>query len=321
MKEYKTLKQQIDYLVETKNVDKDSIDLKVFDEKTYLSIITPYTDLVAIGRTNDEIQSHVYKESTNFKEYISWGEVDKYLSIILHNVIGSFEKKLKLFLERTICLWMYESGDKSCCDDSGWKVYLSGKSYLNFVKLHEIETNVNEIRIVEDSKKNSRKTAIENIIKIYNGEIRSTELIKHYRKKGYLPFWIVIHELTINELIQIFSIMKYEDKKTFVSDILDVDIKRISFNDVKKFESKLSYVTDLRNKINHYEPIIPFIIRLKPDLYNILFSSIKMISNYYKRGSKIEITIKKPSIATDMNDYNKKSYGRILDVIKILEDL
>ena len=86
------------------------------------------------------------------------------------------------------------------------------------------------------------------------------------------------------------------------------------FNDVKKFESKLSYIIELRNKINHYEPIIPFITRLEPNLYNILYSAVNMIANFYSRVSQININIEKPVLLTKVNNYNKKVYNRIIDL-------
>jgi len=321
MKEYKSLEEQIEYLISNKKIDKETIDLKIFNETAYLNIITPYTDLIAIGRAKDEVKSHIYRDNTNFQEYLSWSEIDKFLSAKLHPVIGAFENKLKLYLERTICLWMFESGDKSCCNSTGWNNYLSGLKYLEFIGLLYEEINVNLFTLTTNSKMLSRKTAIENIIKIYNNEIRSTELIRHYRLKGYLPFWVVIHELTIHELIQIFMMIKYEDKKIFLSDMLNIGMKKISFNDVKKFESKLSFIIDIRNKINHYEPIIPFVIRLKPDLYNILFSSIKLICNWYKRVYKINISIQKPTILTIQNEYNKICFNRIVDIINLLDNM
>jgi len=86
------------------------------------------------------------------------------------------------------------------------------------------------------------------------------------------------------------------------------------FNDVKKFESKLSYIIELRNKINHYEPIIPFITRLEPNLYNILYSAVNMIANFYSRVSQININVEKPVLLTKVNNYNKKVYNRIIDL-------
>lgn len=45
-KEYKTIDEQIKYLIESKKVDPSTIDRNAFNERTYLSLITPYTDLV-----------------------------------------------------------------------------------------------------------------------------------------------------------------------------------------------------------------------------------------------------------------------------------
>ena len=319
-KEYKTTEEQIEYLIKRKNIDENSIDKSSFNEKTYLSIITPYTDLVAIGRTDDENKEHIYNKNVDFNEYLSWNKIDKYMSFFLHAAIGIFEKKLKLFLERKICGWMYANGDKSCCDYTGWQHYLGNYPYLEFMNIYEIETNFNVFTFAKDSIKNSRRTAIESILKINAGEIRATELVKHYRSKNYLPFWVAIHELTINELFQLFSMIKYVDKKEFVAEILNIELKKISFNDVKKFESKIAYITDIRNRINHYEPIIPLIIKVRPDLYNIIYSSIKILCALYKRTNNINICIIKPEIITIKNEYNKSSYDRITNIVELIEN-
>lgn len=318
-KEYKTIDEEIKYLIESKNIDPSTIDRDAFNEKTYLSLITPYTDLVAIGRNNDG--EHIYKENTNFNEFIEWGKIDKYMSIILHNIIGAFEKKLKLFLERTICSWMYSTGDKSCCDYNGWNNYISNMSYLNFMNIYEVETNPNTFAFADSSVKNSRISAIKNILDINAGASRQTEIVKHYRNKNYLPFWVTVHELTINELIQLFSIMKYNDKKPFIAEILGCEIKKLSFVDVRKFESKLSYLTILRNKINHYEPIIPLIIKIKNNLYNILYSSINVACTYFKRLENIGLVMNKPSISTLKNKFNETGYNRVLSIVDLLEKM
>lgn len=56
MKEYKTLEEQIEYLISNKKIDKETIDLKIFNKTAYLNIITLYTDLIAIGRAKDEVK-------------------------------------------------------------------------------------------------------------------------------------------------------------------------------------------------------------------------------------------------------------------------
>lgn len=318
-KEYKTIDEQIEILIQNKNIDPETIDKNVFNTETYISLITPYTDLVAIGRAKDN-NYHIYNENTDFKEYLSWAKVDKYISIILQNAIGTFEKKLKLFLETTICSWMFSNGDKSCCDYTGWGNYINSLPYLNFTNIYEIEKNTSELEFATTSIKNSRKSAIENIIKINAGEIRQTNLVKHYREKKYLPFWITIHELTINELFQLFSMIKYMDKQAFVCEILNKEAKDVSFNDVHKFESKLAYITEIRNKINHYESIIPLFIKTSPNLYNIIYGAIKIVCNFYKNNRPISLSMNKPVILTVKNNFNKNSYDKVTKILDLIEN-
>ena len=315
-KEYKTIEEQIKYLVESKKVDPTTIDENAFNEKTYLSLITPYTDLVAIGR--DANKNHIYKENTNFNEYLSWVKIDKYISVKLQNAIGFFENKLKLFLANKVCQMMHANGDKSCCEYSvGFTNYLSGIDYLNFLPLFSDEDEKASIIKIEQSSYDSRTKAINTILKIDSVENRSNIIIKHYRDKGYIPFWVLVHALTINELAHVYRMLKYSDKYDFLKNYLNLEKvdNRVSF----KFSNLLSDISRMRNTINHYEPIIPLITQYKIENFNLLINAVSLVWKIYKNSNEYYELGKEPIILTAINDHNKKNINkikRVLDVIK-----
>lgn len=260
-KEYKTIDEQIEYLISNKNIDPKTIIRDFFNERTYLSFITPYTDLVAIGRRGDESKSHIYRENTDFNEYVTWVKIDKYISIKLQNAIGYFENKLKLFLADKISKMMYDAGDKSCSDYSGFQNYLINTRYLNFLNMWEDEDREAKIVLIDENTKDSRTKAIGTILKISNTDNRSNIIIKHYRNKGYIPFWVLVHALTINELAYLYRMLKYQDKYDFLKNYLKLDRvdNRVSY----RISNLLGDISRMRNTINHYEPIIPLITQYK----------------------------------------------------------
>lgn len=96
-KVYRTIEEQIDYLIKEKNIDPNTINPNYFSLKTYLSLVTPYTELVCIGRDGTENKRHIYKEKTDFSDFIFWNDVDRCLSLKLQDAVGFFEKNLNYF--------------------------------------------------------------------------------------------------------------------------------------------------------------------------------------------------------------------------------
>lgn len=317
-KHYKTIEEQKTYLVDSKRIDSSTIDDKIFMEKSYLSIITPYTDLVAIGRKGDGSNEHIYRNNTNFNEYVNWCEVDKYISIKLQNAIGYFENKLKLFLSDIICKMMSSADDLSCSQYDGFQSYLEGKEFLNFIPFDKDEDiNGKEVYAI-DSIKKGRTKAISTIRKVVSSENRSNNIIRHYRDKGYIPFWVLIHVLTLNELSHLFKMLKYEDKLVFLRDYLDCN--KNHKRDVYNFSKLLYDITSMRNIINHYEPIIPYFIGYKKDMLDHLYNSIKLIWINYKNSDDYKkIIVDKVKILTEENEHNKSKMKIIYKVLEIIE--
>lgn len=320
MKEYKSIDEQIDYLVKEKNIDKKTIVRSVFLEKSYLSIINPYTDLVCIGRKNAvniSDRKHIYRENTDFNLYLNWCKVDEYISSTLHESIGVFENKLKTFLSNTICKMMKNEGDLSCSNYTGFRNYLSAVDFLDFLPLFSYEDLSGNILTMIGTGLEARQRTIQKIISIVDGDNRGNLLIYHYRKKGYIPFWILIRGLTINELVQLFLMLKYEYKKNFLETYINKE--KINNKDVFKFCSKLTEIAKIRNIVNHYEPLIPFILSYQNERKQILFETIELLCDVYLMCNlKNRIELIEPEILTPINEYNKNKIARIIRILEIL---
>jgi hypothetical protein len=91
-KVYRTIDEQIDYLVENKNIDRDTIDRDKLCDISYMSLITPYTTLICKGRDSKNHNKHIYDQNINFNYYINWYNIDKYISSKLQICIGDFER-------------------------------------------------------------------------------------------------------------------------------------------------------------------------------------------------------------------------------------
>lgn len=222
-------------------------------------------------------------------------------------------------METKICAMMKTTGDLSCSNYKGFTSYLSGGKFLNFLNIDECEDKKLRIAKISASEYNSRKYAIEKIINLSRYDNRNNTIIKHYKKMGYVPFWVLIHGLTLNELSQLFLMLKYEDKKDFVEELTNK--QKIIYRDVKSFSSKLADITTIRNIVNHYEPIIPYILSYDYDKIQILYNSISLLwSNYLKHvDSLLTISVDLDVIAQKENTYNKYKIVRIINILKILK--
>lgn len=63
-KRYKTVDEQIAYLKETKKIIVDDEDRHCFDDVNYISLINPYKEIFANGKTKEG--KHIYPNYVNF---------------------------------------------------------------------------------------------------------------------------------------------------------------------------------------------------------------------------------------------------------------
>ena len=89
---------------------------------------------------------------------------------------------------------------------------------------------------------------------------------------------------------------------------------------VSGFSNKINYIRLLRNNINHYEPIIPFIKNLSSlEEQKRLISLIKLLKlNYYRSVTHDSSKIKKPLIEIEVNKNNAKLISYLKGIIKVI---
>ena len=111
-KRYKTVEEQIAYLKETKKIIVDDEDRHWFDDVNYISLINPYKEIFANGKTKEG--KHIYPNYVNFKEILKVMEVELSFTDALYRNIRSFERKLKNLVFNELCN-IYVSNDDYFC--------------------------------------------------------------------------------------------------------------------------------------------------------------------------------------------------------------
>lgn len=295
-KQYQNIGAQIRNLETNKRVDKTTIDLKCFEEKTYLDLINPYSDLIALGR--DEKDKHVYPERVDFNEYLEYNKIDTAICNYLHILIGCFEKMMKNFLMHKYCLKMKSGGDPQVKDFSWTKKYCKGQQVFDLLKINEVFLNGQ----IQPAKKEviERRTKVLETISTTSTVPSKNHMIKHYQEKyGYVPMFVVIHSLSLGQLLTLFSMLSQQDKNELVCIFNNTKDKRYTDAAIEKFEKDAVRIQVIRNIINHYEPIFPFIKNTEFRTFNSLTDLFEKLKQFYKR-----------SVSYFSYEFNvKKNYG------------
>ena len=280
-KQYQNIGAQIKNLEVNKHVDKSTIVFKCFDEKTYLDLITPYSDLIAIGR--DEKEKHIYPEHVDFNEYLEYNKIDTAICNYLHILIGCFEKMMKNFLMHKYCSKMKKNGDRQT-KEFGWtKKYRKGYKVFDLLKIDEVFANGR----IEKSKKEiiERREKVLEVLDSSSCTPSRNYIIQHYQEKhGYVPMFVVIHSLSLGQLLTLFSMLSQDDKNELVCIFNGTSGKRYTDSAIEKFEKDALRIQVIRNIINHYEPIFPFIKNTEFRTFNSLTNQLEKLKNFYKRS-------------------------------------
>lgn len=312
MKEFKKVEDQIEYLNTNKKIIICDAYKDVLLERNYISLINPYKKYFAEGIENDELNNdkHIYTSNTCIKNILGIANIDDSFSVMLHSLIGYFERKLKctLFYELSLMYASQENADIHCI------------SYIDEIK-EFIDSNFSKDRIpkfcehyfdllikdkyhelVSDEEKSyleQRQNLLKHIYEsgtgdyIYNSESnsKSAKLTRHYIEKGEIvPLWVIPSCLTFGELQTVFSISPKQIQQRvyfyFINDKYD-SYEKVSNRDIAKFSGYLETIRNIRNIINHYEPLLPFVTtniginanRNKPSQLMSVISLLKKTAN------------------------------------------
>lgn len=309
---YKTIDEQIDYLVENKKIKRDTIDKKLLLNKSYLSAINPYTELICIGKENGK---HIYPDAVDFEQYKFLNNLDDKLCTIFRNYISCFEKKLKTFVADKISNYMSNTlRDRSCCNYIFFEEYQNGNTptiFIPYLKMYDEYGNlVDAIEPVTTARKN----AITEINDINNDPNPKYKIIQHYKNKGYVPFWVMIHALSLSKLVALYNMFIIDIKKEFLKIIYNKDITSTSVH--SKFTYKLYSLINIRNIVNHYEPIIPFFIHYEYKYLSTLIELIPILKSNYPYNSNF-IPLNKIYFSKKMK-YQKSTFN-IYKINKVIE--
>lgn len=331
IKTYKSIDEMVEYLYKSKRIIVDDEDKHYFSERNYISMINPYKQFFSTGRNNKG--KLIYKKEHNFKELINIIKIDDEFSKLMYEKIGLFEKKLKVVVFNEMCLKYVNCED--CSKDKTCTIYLKEiKDFLeNGVTCPRFCGNYFYIyeKIARNStdKKNDtynlerKRDLLEHIYQIgkeehINGskldeiEKCKNKLVLHYLSKETkkVPLWIIPNALTLGELQTLFLMLDTVSQKRIVAAMKNSNKLKIDNKDIISFSGHIELIRQMRNIINHYEPLLPFLISEMTNKKiedSKLFITLKLLDEQF---SKIEISDLKANM--DVNSVNSKS-KRILD--------
>lgn len=283
-KEYQNIGAMRVNLVKNKNVDETTIIDSCLNEKTYLDLITPFSNLLAIGR--DSKNKHIYDANMSFNDYVELNIIDATVCAALQTLIGCFEKRLKNFLMHAYCSKIKNNGDKQTKEYTWIDQYLSNQHVFDLVDLDKDKFNGVVIQASKDTV--DRRKEVLNIIKNTTTTNSQKSIIIHYKQKyGYIPMFIAIHVLSLGQLLTLYNILPTKDKNTFMCDFNRNYKSVYTDKQIQKFEKDIKRINVVRNIVNHYESIFPFIENTDGKTFQSLVDTFKKLKFNYDNSTLV----------------------------------
>lgn len=321
-KEFKSIEQQVKYLVETKNLIFSDDIAEVLRERSYTSIINPYKRIFAKGKDDN---GHVYDGQITFEKYIELAVLDDSFSYHLFRLISIFERKLKVSLAYTVSNFLANHGDSE------------GISYVDNLKNYFNEKNnqyLDNIGLIPTDaiytgggKQTARSYLIktredflkEKILDIGTGAVTSkNNLVKYYQINHHkVPFWLLVHDYTLGDL-QLLNGLLVKSLKEEVYLTFYPDQSRASAKDLVKFSGQLELLRNIRNIVSHNESMIGFLQNADTKKLEQTFKLIQLL----KTTSESSVIAKscEPDLSRyGINDYNKKTLEKIERLLEEIE--
>lgn len=361
-KTYKTIDEQIEYLKDNKKIIIPEECRYALIEQNYVSLINAYKEFFAQGISGPK-KDHVYKKITTIDKILEIYELDKNIEQVLYELIGDFERYFKNVLIHEMCAIYTENCSQDERKDLYCISYIQEienfydeiQKYNSIDELFQIlrlDNNDNFIKELHTPKfcknifvelKNSKYVFNQDLFLVrysfleklyfYGGGINmknlnqyesKNELIKHYIKtQKYVPMWVLPNALTFGELQILFTMLDSHCQKRIISQLLNYDLKRIRIKDISIFSSYLEIIRNLRNIVNHYEPIIPYFIAKIPDKKVKESQMVKainlLLNNFYKNKESMK-TILYPMPVMIVNGYNTRKIKVITAIYDLLNN-
>lgn len=91
-------------------------------------------------------------------------------------------------------------------------------------------------------------------------EEKKNKLIAHYlNKQKIAPLWVLPNALSLGEFHALFLMLDKKSQSNIISSFYSIDSNKIDTNKINSFSGLIEMIRRIRNTINHYEPIYPFI--------------------------------------------------------------
>lgn len=356
-KTYKTVDEQIEYLKENKKIIVPEEYRYTLVEQNYVSLINAYKEFFACGLKGPK-QDHVYKNVTRIEQILEIFELDKNIEQVLYELIGDFERHLKNVLIQELCTKYTESSSPDEENDVYCISYIQEIEafYNEIIKYDSTDEVFNALENGLSIKELNIPKFCKNIFMelrsgkyIYNRDLfvsrfsliqkiyfygggknienpnkceSKNELIRHYIKtQKYVPMWVLPNALTFGELQILFTMLDSYSQQHIISKLLDYDSNRIRLNYINVFSSYLEIIRNLRNIVNHYEPIIPYFIGKitdkKIENSQIVKALNVLLNNFYRNKDKLKTTLyQKPNLID--NGYNSRRIKIVTTIYNVL---
>ena len=118
---------------------------------------------------------------------------------------------------------------------------------------------------------------------------KNNHLLAHYIKnKHIVPLWCIPNVLTLGEVMMLFSMLPIESQNRISISLggpsVILENGKHEYKRLLQFAGSIEYIRNIRNVINHYEPLLPtFVacIQNKAKLLNnsIIMSSLSLLNN------------------------------------------
>lgn len=318
MKKFKTIVELKEHLIKNKNIRNDNVIIDILQERAYASIINPYKKFF-FTKIIDEI--HEYEEEVSIIDYYDLSSIDDLISKELHYYIGIFERRVKGAFAHVISEKMKSIGDNSCTNYIEVFSDIENRlSEFNNMGFNNYDMTYNRaektLKKASDKTIDYRKNLLQNISNVNDSNKRKNKLFNKYLINNIkIPFWLVVHTLSIGELLSVYEMLG-KDMRNKILSFLNNSVSTFIFADTLfKFEDDLRIIKELRNIINHYEPLYEF-VRETPKTR--LLKGINRVLIYSEK-----VSIK--SLETLLNEiptFKNKTNDQYLDIYKfIIEEI
>lgn len=314
----------INLLVKKKNIIRETIPEGIFRERAYTTLINPYKKMVCLNYIPNK-KEYVYDKCINFNNFIIAAQLDDFISTKLFKYINVFEKKFKGYVGELLAEKM-KITNIECNDYSEFEMlhnYLTHQIYnVNCYDLLKVdEMYDDDLRVIPANSNiiNNRKRAIRQLVNNIHNQRTNHLLMQHHIKNNKIaPIWILIHTLSLGDILAIFNMFKKDDRIAFCKDVLIKD--RVANRQIASVSKRIDFIRKIRNNINHFEPLLPLFINYydnnRSNQCKIIIKFLKI--NYDKLYiNNIKISRSKIYGNIKLNDYNTKYVEYINDLAKI----